>query len=106
MRKGSLTITAAAWLVLTLAPLSTYGWNRTGHRTIALIAYRQLDEGTRQKVAALLRKNPIAYDVWNGKKINSDTDPAADAFMHASTFPDDVRPPSQFSQEFHRPTHH
>jgi hypothetical protein len=84
----------------------TYGWNRTGHRAIALIAYRQLDEPTRQKVAALLRKNPCAYDLWTGKKINSDTDPAADAFMQASTFPDDVRPPSRFSQEFHHPVHH
>jgi hypothetical protein len=104
MRKCSLILAASAWLVL--APLTTYGWNRTGHRAIALIAYRQLDEGTRQKVAALLRKNPTAYDLWNGKKINSDTDPAADAFMHASTFADDVRPPSLFGKQFHLPKHH
>jgi hypothetical protein len=93
-----------AWLVL--APLPSYGWNRTGHRAIALIAYRQLDEPTRQKVAALLRKNPLAHDLWTGKKINSDTDPAADAFMHGATYADDVRPPSLFSPEFHHATHH
>ncbi len=98
-------------VLLTLAGLAvaappTYGWNRTGHRAIALIAYRQLDEGTRQKVAALLRKNPAAHDLWTGKKINSDTDLALDAFMQASTFSDDVRPPSRFSREFHHATHH
>ena len=26
--------------------------------------------------------------------------------MNASTFPDDIRPPSKFSKEFHRSTHH
>src|SRR5438105_13367751 len=103
MRKCSLIAVAAAWFVL--APLTTYGWNRTGHRTIALIAYRQLDEGTRQKVATLLRKNPVAHDLWTGKKINCDIDPAADAFMHASTFADDVRPPSLFSRGFHQAKH-
>jgi hypothetical protein len=104
MRKCLLIALATASFAL--APGTTFGWNRTGHRAIALIAYRQLDEGTRQKVAELLRKNPAAYDLWTGKKINSDIDPAADAFMHASTFADDVRPPSHFSKEFHRPTHH
>jgi hypothetical protein len=106
MRKGFVTmaVLTLAWLVW--APPPAHAWNRTGHRAMALIAYRQLDEGTRQKVAALLRKNPLAYDLWTGKKINSDTDPAADAFMQASTFADDVRPPSRFSQEFHHPTHH
>jgi hypothetical protein len=38
--------------------------------------------------------------------INSDTDLGANAFLNASTFPDDVRPPSQFSREFHRSKHH
>jgi hypothetical protein len=106
MRKPRVFLAAWAlsWLLLAAPP--TYGWNRTGHRAAALIAYRQLDEGTRQKVAALLRKNPAAYDLWTGKMINSDVDPAADAFMQASTFADDVRPPSRFSAEFHRATHH
>jgi S1/P1 Nuclease len=106
MPKSFLTLAVVTLAFLVLTPLPSYGWNRTGHRAIALIAYRQLDDGTRQKVAALLRKNPAAYDLWTGKKINSDTDPAADAFMQASTFADDVRPPSRFSQEFHHPTHH
>jgi hypothetical protein len=106
MRKSFVTVILFTLTYLVLAPLPSYGWNRTGHRAIALIAYRQLDEPTRQKVAALLRKNPMAYDLWTGKKINSDTDPAADAFMHASTYADDVRPPSLFSPEFHHATHH
>jgi hypothetical protein len=54
----------------------------------------------------MLRRNPAAYDLWEGRKINSDTDPAADAFLNASTFPDAVRPPSTFSREYHRSTHH
>jgi len=104
MRKCSVILAASLGFVL--APQSTYAWNKTGHRAVALIAYRQLDEGTRQKVAALLRKNPTAYDRWQERKINSDTDAAANAFLNASTFPDDVRPPSRFSREFHHSTHH
>ena len=49
MRKCSVSLAVWGWLVL--APLTTNAWNLTGHRTVALIAYRQLDEGTRQKVA-------------------------------------------------------
>jgi hypothetical protein len=104
MRKTFLILAASACFVL--APLTSYGWNRTGHRATALIAYQQLDAGTRQKVAALLRKNPTAHDLWTGRKINSDTDPDLDAFLHASTWADDVRPPSLFSKEFHRSPHH
>src|SRR3954463_1682067 len=104
MRKCSVIL--AASLGFMLAPQSTYAWNKTGHRAVALIAYRQLDEGTRQKVATLLRKNPIAYDRWEERRINSDKDAAADAFMNASPSPDDSRPPSRFSREFHRSTHH
>src|SRR5207244_3191862 len=55
---------------------------------------------------ALLRKNPTATDLWDERKINSDIDPDADAFLNAATFPDDVRPPSRFSREFHKATHH
>lgn len=98
------TMTAAASLLLT--PLAAYGWNRTGHRASALIAYRQLDEGTRRKVAAVLRKNPLARDLWGEPKITGVTDADADAFMNASTFPDDVRPPSPFSKAYHHSTHH
>jgi hypothetical protein len=106
MRKSFVILAGLTLVWLVLAPMPTYGWNRTGHRAIALIAYRQLDEPTRQKVAVLLRKNPAAHDLWTGKKINSDTDPAADAFMHASTFADDVRPPSLFAPDFHHSAHH
>src|SRR4051794_29219273 len=104
MRKCSVILAASLGFVL--APQSTYAWNKTGHRAVALIAYRQLDEGTRRKVAELLRKNPTAHDLWDERKINSDDDPAVDAFLNASTFPDDVRPPSRFSKQYHRSTHH
>src|SRR4051812_38156313 len=104
MRKCPLILAITLWCGL--APLSTHAWNKTGHRAIALIAYRQLDEGTRQKIAEVLRKNPTAYDRWEERRINSDTDVAANAFLNASTFPDDVRPPSRFSREFHRSTDH
>jgi hypothetical protein len=104
MRRSIVILVVAAWM--TLAPRASHAWNRTGHRAIALIAYNQLDEGTRQKIAVLLRKNPIAYDRWEERRTNSDRDPAADAFMNAATFPDDVRAPSQFAREFHHSKHH
>jgi hypothetical protein len=78
MRKCSGSLAVWAWLVL--APLTTNAWNLTGHRTVALIAYRQLDEGARQEVAAMLQKNPTAHDLWDERKINSDTEAAADAW--------------------------
>jgi hypothetical protein len=106
MRTRFVTTALLTFAGLAMSGVPSYGWNRTGHRATALIAYRQLDEGTRQKVAALLRRNPVAHDLWTGKKINSDTDPALDAFMQASTFPDDVRPPSLFSAEYHHGTEH
>ncbi len=96
----------AAFLLISLVPLTSFGWNRTGHRAIALIAYRELDPATRHKVAELLRKNPAAHDLWTDRRINSENDPDVDAFFHAATFPDDVRPPSTFSREFHHGTHH
>jgi len=52
------------WLPLSLAllcfaaiPSATYAWNFTGHRVIASIAYRQLDDPTKRRIADILLKS-------------------------------------------------
>ena len=42
-----------AFLVL-VTPTSSYAWNYTGHRVIASIAYRQLDDQTKRTIAEVL----------------------------------------------------
>src|SRR5271157_4102895 len=52
------------WLPLSLSllcfaaiPSATYAWNSTGHRVIASIAYRQLDDPTKRRIADILLKS-------------------------------------------------
>src|SRR5688500_2729946 len=46
-------------LLLVIFPIgSASAWNDTGHMTVALIAWRQLDDGERAKVAEILRQHP------------------------------------------------
>ncbi len=80
-------------------------WNSTGHRTVAYIAFQQLDDATRQRVAAAFAKHPaIQTDLWK-KFGTANDDPIKKLFMNAATFPDDVRF-SQFqpNTRFHDPS--
>ena len=46
-------------VVLCLAPATTaLGWNATGHRVIASIAYRQLSNDEQGKVVTILERHP------------------------------------------------
>ena len=77
--------------VASLAPASAFAWNDTGHMTIALIAYRQLDDVTRQKVDAVLKQHPH-YELFLTKYVPDGVTPAEWAFIRAATWPDFVRP--------------
>jgi hypothetical protein len=86
-----------------LAAQPALAWNSTGHRTVAYIAYQQLDDGTRQRVAAVLRNHPAAgTDLWTTGGINGD-DMQLNLFLNAATFPDDVRH-SHGPNRFHDPS--
>lgn len=78
-------------VVLSAFTNATRAWNDTGHMTVALIAYRQLDDATKAKVGALLKAHPhytlylsaykpegVAEDEW--------------AFLRGAAWSDFIRP--------------
>lgn len=81
---------ASAVVVLGAGPSASYAWNDTGHRVIASVACRQLDEATRARVADLLRKHPAYAQLWVDRPANGPDD-AVNLFGNASVFPDDAR---------------
>lgn len=95
------SILAVALVLAT--PATTFGWNYTGHRIIASIAYRQLDEATRRKVAERLRAHPAHDQLWAGRRTNGD-DEMLNLFWNASVFPDDAR--SEPWRRYGRPAAH
>src|SRR4051812_5104589 len=70
---------------------SARAWNDTGHMTVALIAYRQLDDGQRAKVDAILKQHPH-YQLYLSEHREQGVNEGEWAFMRASTWPDFVRP--------------
>ena len=60
---------APIFLGLTL--LTSHAWNRTGHRAIALIAYRESDLRRGRRLPGDLAEDSIAYDRWEERKINT-----------------------------------
>src|SRR5262245_51500565 len=55
MRKQFTTIVLALVLV---APQSAFSWNGRGHMMVAAVAYQKLNQGTKDRVDALLLLNP------------------------------------------------
>jgi len=85
------------WLPLSLTllcfvaiPSATFAWNSTGHRVIASIAYRQLDEPTKRRIGEMLRKHPAYVELWSNRETNG-PDEVQNLFWNASVFPDDTR---------------
>ena len=82
-----------------LSPSLSYGWNATGLRAVAVVAFQHLDEDTRNRVIKFLEKHPAAKsDPWTIFPINSQ-DRGLNLFINAATFPDDVRPGGQLDVE-------
>ena len=78
-------------------PNAALAWNETGHMTVALIAYRQLSDSQKQKVAEILKAHPhyklrLNADLPDG--VNADEW----AFLRAATWPDRNRPPRKQMQ--------
>ena len=75
---------------------SAFGWNATGHRVIAAIAYDRLTPKTRARVDELLRKHPD-YETILLK--NAPGDPAGRAraaFIAAAVWPDTIKGDARF----------
>jgi hypothetical protein len=64
------------------------GWNHTGHKTVGLIAYRELSPEARSKAIQILMHHP-KYEDWI-KNVPEERR-EAHAFMMAAVWPDDIR---------------
>jgi hypothetical protein len=74
--------------LLVFLPAGAFGWNGTGHMSIALLAYRELPEKVRAKATEILKRHPD-YETWVKDVPAGERD--AQAFMMASTWPDAIR---------------
>src|SRR4051812_31038856 len=88
MRKGIVVLLA---LVLGFLPSAAFAWNATGHMTVAELAWRELSDQDRQKVAAILKQHPHYKSMLVEKKPDG-VDEAEWVFLRASSWPDMVRP--------------
>ncbi len=79
--------------LLALPPQAGLAWNAAGHRLSAEIAWQQLDDATRAKIARLLRAHPD-YERWLAR--GKGETPEHSAFVEASTWPDDIRRDPRF----------
>jgi len=84
--------TVALLLSLFLASPS-WGWNATGHRVVAAIAYDHLTPKARARVDALLRAHP---DYGTLLPKSSSNDEARDAFLAAAVWPDVIKGDNRF----------
>jgi hypothetical protein len=81
------------WLsiVVMLGVNKAEAWNALGHRTIAEIAWRQMDARERAEAAALLKHHPH-YDLILSANVPAGVDTNEWVFLTAAVWPDMVRP--------------
>lgn len=87
-------------LLLSLFSLPACAWNAAGHRIVALIAWQQLTPATRAVITALLAQHPD-YRRWIAHTSSEST--AQQAFLEASTWPDDIRNDPRFDDDGQMP---
>jgi hypothetical protein len=87
------SLLAVSVLILLLARGQVLAWNSVGHMTVAYVAYQELTQVERARVAALLIRNPYYKKVWltylPAGTSNADRDMYV--FMMAATWPDEIR---------------
>lgn len=67
---------------------NAFAWDAFGHMVVADVAWKRLDQPTRDKVSTLLKRNPD-YDSWVAGIAAADKDEFA--FMRASVWADDIK---------------
>ena len=95
-------------LLFLLTPLSSYAWNHEGHRTVAAIAYDNLQPNERQAIDAILKHHPFYEEFWRvDYKARHPAGMAFEkyAFIRAAGWPDDVRA-DEFKDQYHNATWH
>jgi hypothetical protein len=91
-----------AVVLLATLPASAFAWNAKGHMVSARLAWRQLTDGQRTKVSALLKKHPHYAEYLAAQRPEGFTEEEW-AFMRAATWADWVR---SRHREFDHPTRH
>ena len=81
-------IAIAALCAVSLTAGPARAWWNGGHMQIAAVAYDRLDPAVRAKVDALIKLNPD-YSKWIVGVADADRDRFA--FVHASTWADDIK---------------
>jgi len=72
------------------------GWNSTGHRIIAAIAYERLTPRARARVDEILRHHPDYATLLTRGAPSDDEGRARDAFLVAATWPDVIKGDRRF----------
>jgi hypothetical protein len=70
MKRSRHILSIITALLVLVSPTASFAWNPTGHRAIASIAYRQLDDQTRRKIAEVLKRHPAYADLWANRPTN------------------------------------
>lgn len=83
-------------LLLCLASHSIHAWNGAGHRIVAAIAWEKMSDAARAEATGLLAAHPD-YARWTTSQPEADL--ARQAFLEASTWPDDIRNDPRFYDE-------
>lgn len=91
-------------IMLQFGLTSAHAWNSRGHRLIAWMAFEQLDEETRNRIANILKAHPAEEIWWKDARFNP-RDARLSLFVNASVFPDQARPDTEFAKDF-RPRAH
>ncbi|MDB5306875.1 MAG: hypothetical protein JWO38_1077 [Gemmataceae bacterium] len=93
-------------------PRPAQAWHEIGHMSVALIAYRQLDDGQQKKVQEILKEHPH-FDLFLSADAPADARPDEWVVMRAAIWPDWVRSPrsagqgmTKIKEEFNRPSWH
>jgi hypothetical protein len=76
---------------LTLLPLSASAWNSVGHRAIAELAWRKLEQPERRAASELLKQHPHYKELLTAD-VPAGVDESEWAFLTAAVWPDLVRP--------------
>jgi hypothetical protein len=79
------------WGALMLLALPAQAWNNVGHRTIAELAWRQMDQDTRRYFSELLQQHPHYQEIL-AAKVPAGVDTNEWVFLTAAVWPDLVRP--------------
>jgi len=95
---------------LVTLPTVSFAWNRGGHLTTCAIAYQELkatNPAAVDRIVEIMNSTPTP-SLFDGRLAEEST-PEAKAerlFMEMATWPDEVRPPSEYSKQFNHDTWH